>query len=191
LPLRHYAAEELAALLGSAGTNVLIDRAAILIEPRNIHVGSNVRIDALCILSAGAGIRIGSRVHLGAATHLFANEAEIVIGDFCGISSRVSFFSSTDDYSSGHMTNPMVPDECRNVRSARITADRHAIVGSGSVVMPGVTLGLGASVGALSYVNKSVPPLAVVSGNPARLVGQRDGERLMALEKKLAREPDA
>jgi galactoside O-acetyltransferase len=103
----------------------------------------------------------------------------------------VSLFTSNDDYSSGYMTNPMVPAEYRKVRNAGIVAERHVVIGCGSIIMPGVRLGFGASVGALSYVNKAVPALAIVSGNPARLIGHRDGERLLSLEKKLMREQDA
>jgi galactoside O-acetyltransferase len=189
--LRHYSADDLAALLGSVGMNVQVGASVLLIEPQNIHIGSNVRIDAGCILSAGAGIRIGNRVHIGAATHVFAGGAQVTVADFCGISSRVSLFTSNDDYSCGHMTNPMVPGEYRNIRNAPIVAERHVVIGCGSIIMPGVRLGYGASVGALSFVNKAIPALAIVSGNPARLIGRRDGERLASLEKKLLREQDA
>lgn len=191
MQLHHYSHADLAGLLGSVGTNVSIESSVLLIEPRNIHIGSNVRIDAGCILSAGSGIRIGSRVHIGAATHIFAGGGEVIVEDFCGISSRVSLFTSNEDYSSGYMTNPTVPAEYRKVRNAGIVLRRNVVIGCGSVVMPGVELGFGAAVGALSFVNKAVPPLAIVSGHPARLIGHRDGERLSSLEKKLLREQDA
>ena len=188
---RHYSLDELASQLGSMGTNVQIDRNVVFIEPQNIHIGSNVRIDAGCILSAGIGIRIGNRVHIGAATHVFASGAEVLVDDFCGISSRVSLFTSNEDYSSGYMTNPMVPSRYRRVRTAGIVVGRHAIIGCGSIIMPGVKIGFGASIGAMSFVNKAIPALAIVSGNPPRLIGRRDGDRLLSLEKKLTHEQDA
>jgi dTDP-4-amino-4,6-dideoxy-D-glucose acyltransferase len=190
MQLRYYSADELAALLGTVGTNVQIESTALLIEPQNIHIGSNVRIDAGCILSAGVGIRIGNRVHIGAATHVFASGAALTVDDFCGVSSRVSFFTSNDDYSSGHMANPMVPMHYRKVRTGEIMLGRHVVIGCGSIIMPGVKLGFGASIGALSFVNKAVPALAIVSGNPARVIGHRDGNQLATLEKKLIREQD-
>jgi len=189
--LRHYSPDELATLLGSVGTNVRIESSVLLIEPRNIHIGSNVRIDVGCVLSAGAGIRIGNRVHIGAATHVFAGGAGVIVEDFCGISSRVSFFTSNDDYSSGYMTSTMVPAQYRKVRTAGITLGRHVVIGCGSIIMPGVKLGFGAAIGAMSFVNKAVPDLAIVSGNPVRVIGHRDGDRLLSLEKKLMREQDA
>ena len=94
--------------------------------------------------------------------------------DFCGLSGRVNVYSVSDDYSGRSMTNPTVPDELRNVERAPVRVRRHVVVGSGSVIMPGVTLGLGATVGALSFVTKSVPEYAIVMGNPLRRVGTRD-----------------
>ncbi len=45
-----------------------------------------------------------------------------------------------------------------------------AYIGSGSHILPGVTIGEGALVAAGSIVTKSVPPHAVVGGNPARVI---------------------
>jgi len=49
--------------------------------------------------------------------------------------------------------------------------ERAARVGGGSVLLPGVTIGSNALVGAGSVVTKNVPPGAIVVGNPARVVG--------------------
>ncbi|WP_133742251.1 CatB-related O-acetyltransferase [Actinorugispora endophytica] len=54
-------------------------------------------------------------------------------------------------------------------------------IGRESVVMPGVTVGDGAVIGAHSVVTKDVPPYAVVGGNPARLVRSRFTEEEVAL----------
>ena len=76
------------------------------------------------------------------------------------------------------MTNPMVPTEFRNVYTAPVTLNNHAIVGAGSVILPGVTVGVGASIGALTLVNKSVPDFTVVTGNPPRKIGMRSRDVL-------------
>ena len=49
--------------------------------------------------------------------------------------------------------------------------ERAARVGGGSVLLPGVTIGSNALVGAGSVVTRDVPPGAIVVGNPARVVG--------------------
>lgn len=53
-----------------------------------------------------------------------------------------------------------------------IIEDR-ASIGSGSILLPGIVIGVGALVGAGSVVTKDVPSAAVVAGNPARILRWR------------------
>ena len=85
------------------------------------------------------------------------------------------------------MTNPTIPEKFRKVRAGAVCVQKHGLIGCGSVIMPGVTIGLSASVGALSFVNKSVPDFAIVSGNPVRLIGKRN-EKILLLEKEFLNE---
>jgi acetyltransferase-like isoleucine patch superfamily enzyme len=62
-------------------------------------------------------------------------------------------------------------------------------VGSGTVIMPGVELGEGAAVGALSFVRRSVPAFKIVAGNPLRVLGDR-GRELLDLERQYLAEGD-
>ena len=75
------------------------------------------------------------------------------MADFSGLSSRITIYSSNDDYSGNNMTNPSIPTEFTNVTHADVIIKKHAIIGSGSVILPGVTIEEGAAVGALSLVN--------------------------------------
>ena len=177
-----YTAEELRCRLGSVGENVSVNRSVIFYSPKNIHIGSNVRIDCFSLLSAGSrGIVIGDHVHISAYAALFGSSGKIHIESFCALSARVTVFTSTDDYVEGFMSNPTVAPEYRKESSGDVIFMKHALVGCGSLIMPGVTLAVGASVGALSFVNKNVPELAVVAGIPSRIVGQRN-RRLLDLE---------
>ncbi|MCD0460337.1 LbetaH domain-containing protein [Roseiconus lacunae] len=54
-----------------------------------------------------------------------------------------------------------------------VVVEDYAWLATGSVVLPGVTVGRGAVVGAFAVVAKSIPPLAIAVGNPARVVGYR------------------
>jgi acetyltransferase-like isoleucine patch superfamily enzyme len=53
-----------------------------------------------------------------------------------------------------------------------VTIEEGASVGPGAIVMPGVTIGRGAIVTAGSVVTRSVPPMTLVQGNPARPVAK-------------------
>ena len=72
------------------------------------------------------------------------------------------------------MTGPLVADESRNVEAGMIHCEEFSVIGCGAVVLPGVTIGRGAAVGALTLVKEDVPPGAVVVGAPARQIDQRD-----------------
>ncbi len=162
-------------MLGSVGENVSVNRSVVFYSAKNIHVGSNVRIDCFCILSASSrGIVIGDHVHISAYAALFGSSGKIQVDSFCALSSRVSVFTANDDYRDGFMSNPTVAMEYRKVRSGDVVFKKHALIGCGSVIMPGVTLEVGASVGALSFVSKDVPEFAVVAGVPCRVIGERN-----------------
>src|SRR5207253_5776672 len=92
-----------------------------------------------------------------------------VIDDYCTVSVRCSIFTSNDDYSGETMANPTVPEELRGVESAPVRLRSHSIVGAGSVILPGVTIGPSAAVGALSLVKDDVPERAIVAGTPATI----------------------
>ena len=167
----------------SVGCNVLISDRASFHGTANISLGDNVRIDDFCVLSAGAGgIAIGNHVHVAVYSSLIGR-GRITLGDFCNISARVSIYSSSDDYSGATMTNPTVPERYKNVRHADVTLGRHVIIGSGSVVLPGVTLEDGVAVGALSLVKDNCAAFGIYVGNPARRVRERKRD-LLELEQR-------
>ncbi len=157
----------------SIGTNVLISEKASIYGATRIHIGNNVRIDDFCVLSAGeGGIYIGNYVHI-AVFALLIGAGKITVSDFAGVSSRVSIYSSNDDYSGQFLTNPMVPAEYTNVAIANVTLGKHVIIGSGAVVLPGVTLHEGVAVGALSLITKNCEPFGVYIGSPAKKIKNR------------------
>lgn len=165
----------------SFGQNVQISEKASIYGAERISIGNHVRIDDFSILSAGkGGIRLGSFVHIACYSSLIGQE-QIVMDDYSGLSARVAVYSSSDDYTGRAMTNPMVPNEFTRVDSRPVHLGRHCIVGAGAVILPGVTLGEGAVVGALALITKNCEPFGIYSGVPARLIHSRD-RKLLELE---------
>jgi galactoside O-acetyltransferase len=172
------------------GEDVLVSERASIHGAARIALGSHVRIDDFCVLSAGTdGIRIGDRVHIACHCTLIGR-ARIELDDFSGLSARVAVYSSSDDYSGAGLTNPTVPLAYRRVTDAPVRIGRHVIVGAGAVILPGVTIGEGAAVGALALVRSPLEPFAIYSGVPARRVGERS-RALLELESALAAEVTA
>lgn len=166
----------------SVGKNVFLSDKASFYNCSKIELGNHVRIDDFCVLSAGeGGIAIGSYVHIAVYSSIIG-KGRIIIDDFCNISSRVALYSSNDDYLGEYLTNPMVSTQYTNVESADVSFKKHVIIGSGSIILPGVTLGIGVVVGALSLVTESCESFGVYVGTPAKYVKKRK-QNLLALEK--------
>jgi acetyltransferase-like isoleucine patch superfamily enzyme len=179
---RQYSDDELVLLgLGEVGRNVRLDRSAIMLNPAAIHIGDHVRIDAFCLISAfGAGVFIGHHVHIAAGVYIFGGGG-VTIDDFAGVSARSIIYSANDDYSGDHLTGPTLPPEFTAVTTAAVRIGRHAVLGAGSVVLPGVVFGDGSVCGALSLIKQNVNPFTIVAGAPAREVKPRS-RRLLELE---------
>jgi galactoside O-acetyltransferase len=170
----------------SVGENVQISDRATFYSANRISLGDNIRIDDFCVLSAGiGGILIGNHVHVAVYSSLIG-AGKISISDFSNISSRVAIYSSSDDYSGATLTNPTLPSAYTGVTHANVFLGKHVIVGSGSVIMPGVILEEGVAVGALSLVQKRCEAFGIYAGNPARRIKERRRDLLELEERFMA-----
>jgi len=160
----------------SIGNKVNISRLASFYDIRNISIGNNVRIDDFCILSGN--ITLGNNIHIAAGTYLFGGNAGIILKDFSNLSSRIAIYAESDDYSGITLTNPTIPNIYKNLTKKLVVINKHVIIGTGSVILPGVDIGEGVAIGALSLVNKSLPPWKICVGIPAVPVKERKKDLL-------------
>ena len=132
------------------------------------------------------GCQIGDRTRIGTFVEI---QRGATIGADCKISSH-SFVCSgvhiADGVFVGHgvmFTNDLHPRAINDDGSLQTEADwamlsthvgRGASIGSGATILPGLTIGDWAMIGAGSVVTKDVPAGAVVVGNPARVVAATD-----------------
>lgn len=157
----------------SLGKNVLISNKASIYNAKNISIGDNTRIDDFSILSAGeGGIKIGSNVHIACFATIIG-KGMVIMHDFSGLSSRVSVYSSSDDYSGEYMTNPCIPVDFTNTTHKDVIIGKHVVVGASSIILPGVHLADCSAVGAMSLVKDNVGEFEIVVGIPAKKVKDR------------------
>jgi len=105
-------------------------------------------------------------------------ENEVVVGDRVTVKCGVQLWDGVtleDDVFVGPnvtFTNDMFPRSGQHPESyAKTLIQKGASLGGNSTILPGVTVGAGAMVGAGSVVTRDVPEYAIVVGNPARITG--------------------
>lgn len=108
----------------------------------------------------GKNISIGKDVFINSGCH-FQDQGGIVIGDGTLIGHNVVLATINHDLN---------PQKGRKNHYAPIHIGNHVWIGSGSVVLPGVTVGEWAVIGAGSVVTKDVDAYTVVGGNPAKVL---------------------
>jgi acetyltransferase-like isoleucine patch superfamily enzyme len=136
------------------------------------------------------GCSIGSGTKIGAFVEIQKNAQ---VGKRCKISSHTFVCEGVeieDEVFVGHgvvFTNDRFPRATTNEGQLQTDADwsvlrihvrQRASIGSNATILPNITIGVGAMVGAGAVVTRDVPDYAIVSGNPARIVGDaRDREK--------------
>jgi acetyltransferase-like isoleucine patch superfamily enzyme len=156
------------------------DQPADLWHPQSLceseHVGPRTRIWPFAHVLAGATIGADCQLF----DHVFV-EHDVVIGDRVTIKSGVSMWDGLrieDDVFVGPGTtfaNELFPRSAiPRPEGPRTRVRRGASLGANCTVLPGLTIGAHAMVGAGSVLTRDVPPHAIVVGNPARVVGYAD-----------------
>jgi galactoside O-acetyltransferase len=93
--------------------------------------------------------------------------------NFANIAHGARIYTINDDYSGEHLMGPTIPAELLGVSSGAVLMEKHAIVGAGAIVLPGVTLAEGSVLGALSLIDRSTEPWMMYGGVPAKPIRQR------------------
>jgi maltose O-acetyltransferase len=121
-----------------------------IVRPR-CHMGKNVTIDDGCFLNYGC---------------FFDDLAPISLGHGCRVAQEVAFITSYLDHRNA--------EDNRRLASKPITVGEWVWVGARAVILPGVTIGHHAIIGAGTVVTRDCEPWGVYVGSPARLVRQAD-----------------
>jgi acetyltransferase-like isoleucine patch superfamily enzyme len=130
------------------------------------EIGDDVKIGTFVEIQKGA--KIGSRCKI--SSHTFICEG-VILEDEVFVGHNVVF------------TNDLFPRATNGNGTLQTEADwncistvvkRGASIGSGSVLLCGITVGENAIIGAGSVVTKDVPPYTIVAGNPARVMRSLD-----------------
>ncbi len=143
-----------------------------LADVRSNSIGPDTRVWQYCVVFDGA--RIGNNCNLCAHTLI---ESDVIIGDNVTVKSGVFLWDGTrveDNVFIGPnatFTNDLMPRSKVYPESfSGILVKRGASIGANATILPGITIGVNAMVGAGAVVTKDVPDNAIVAGNPARII---------------------
>lgn len=166
------------------GRGVKISTRAAIYDADRISIGDHSRIDDFTVLAGS--IDIGRNVHVTVFCNLAGGRAGISIGDFSTLAYGCHLVAQTDDYTGETMANSTVPLEYRTEISEPVVLGRHVILGTGTVVLPGVELREGTSSGARTLFLESSHPWTIYVGQPARPLRERS-RALLDLEARFLR----
>lgn len=179
----YYSEKELSQIgLKRYGKNVLLSKKASIYGRENVEIGNNVRIDDFSLISGR--VKIGNWVHIAAYSALYAGGYYIILEDFVTISSRNAVYAESDDYSGASLSNPLVSSKFRKTYGSDVIFEKHVLLGTGCTVLPGVKLMEGASIGAMSLVNRDLEAWTVYAGIPVQEIRKRD-RNILKLEQEL------
>jgi acetyltransferase-like isoleucine patch superfamily enzyme len=165
----------------SLGKQVKISDRASIYNAEQIEIGDYSRIDDFCVISGK--IKMGRNVHITSHCLVAGGVLGLVIEDFVALAYGVKVFTQSDDYSGLTMTNSTVPKHYKKEIIAAVKICKHSIIGAGSIIMPGVLVGEGNSIGANSLVLKSTESWSIYVGSPAKKIKERKKD-LLEFEKK-------
>jgi galactoside O-acetyltransferase len=167
------------------GRNVKISDKASIYNPELIELGDNSRIDDFCVVSGK--VVIGQYCHITPMCLVAGGLPGIYFSDFCTLAYGVKVFAQSDDYSGLTLTNSLIPKKYKDEIFKPVSFGKHVIVGAGSIILPGIVVAEGCSIGAMTLVNKNTLPWGVYVGNPARRLKERN-KKMLDLEKQFLSE---
>lgn len=114
------------------------------------------------------GCHVGKNVFVGDYVRVDKNHANLIyIDDYAHITAGCRLLCHQRDLSHYHVGDNAA--DC-GYRLGEIHIGKGVMIGMESMIMPGVTIGDGAIVGAMSLVTKDIPPYTIATGQPARVV---------------------
>lgn len=119
----------------------------------------------------GAGLRVGDRSNIGPFSYIGCS-GYIEIGSNVLMGPRVTLLAENHV-----IEDPELPMKEQGVERSFIRIEDDCWIGSGSIVVAGVTVGRGSVIAAGSVVTRDVPPLTIVGGVPAQVLRRRDERR--------------
>lgn len=155
--------------LKSYGDNLIFENGVLIFHPENVVFGSNIYIGHQTILKGYYKNELTIQNNVWIGQQCFIHSAGgVIISEGVGVGPKVSILSSQHMVEGQHL-----PVMASPLEFAQVILKRGSDIGCGAIILPGVTVGVGAIVGAGSVVNRNVPDYEIWAGIPARKISER------------------
>ncbi len=166
-------------LFGSYGKDVYIEPGVVINRPRFVQVGDHVVIKRNTSINLHPKNKGSKEILLFIGDHTIISESciisacnRVIIEENVGISPHVMIIDNSRKL--GDVSRPSKEQDLK-IGYVHIGAD--SWIAYGACVMPNVTIGKHCIIGALSLVNKDIPPYSLAVGSPAKVVKRYDFDR--------------
>lgn len=128
---------------------------------RNVNIERNALFSHRTMIGSHSGIGVNATI-----------DGKVIIGDYVMMGPNVTIYTRNHCYDD--LSRPMCEQGITEERCVVIGND--VWIGGNSIILPGRTIGDGSIVASGAVVTKNVEPYTIVGGNPARIIGYRDGK---------------
>ena len=152
-------------VLGHLGKGSFIRSGVKVIgNPKRIYIANCFKIYQNVILTIGKGkLEIGSNGLIGVGTYINCGNQRISIGNNVAIAPYCKIYAYSHHFSENKLSTEVF-------KNGDVLIEDNVLIGTNTVIMPGVKIGHGAIVGACSLVNADVQSNTIVVGVPAKVI---------------------
>lgn len=147
--------------------------------------GKNVKVGQKCQFYGIKNIVCGNNVSIGKQCVFMSTRAKIIINDHVMFGPNVFCITGDHSYNKiGRLLDSIKEKEKDDNLDQDIVFLGDNWIGANTIILKGVTIGVGSIIGAGSVVCKNVPDYAIVAGNPARVIKYRFNDEDVVMHKK-------
>jgi acetyltransferase-like isoleucine patch superfamily enzyme len=158
--------------LKKCGEGVRIHPLTKICKPEVIELGDYCRIRDFVFIWGGLGVRVGKYSDLQPHVTIWGG-GETIIGDYVSVAVGSVLLSAVYSHKEGlRMVDGLAQGEAKALLG-KLVIENDVYLGANCTVMPNLTIGEGAIVGAHSFVNRDVEPWSISVGSPCKKIGER------------------